>query len=142
MVHALREAQRVLQPNGLLLDLRPAAVHRRVGLARGRRWLPIAPMRERFDNDRAANRAVAQVVAQGLFRLEARRQFEVWRQMDTLEEFRAWLADFPQPHAWLVPRVAEALAARRVPWKIVVTAPVVLQVLRKPGAAPANEAGR
>ncbi len=32
MVHALREAHRVLKPDGLLLDLRPGPVHRRVGI--------------------------------------------------------------------------------------------------------------
>jgi hypothetical protein len=131
MVHALREAHRVLQPNGLLLDLRPAPVHRRVGLARGERWLPLSPMRETFEGDRAANRAVAAALAEGLFARGARTRFEVRRQMDTLAEFRAWLTDFPQPHAWLVPLVARALATRRAPWKIVITAPVILQVLRK-----------
>ena len=32
MVHALTEAHRVLKPSGLLIDMRPAAKHRRAGL--------------------------------------------------------------------------------------------------------------
>jgi len=68
MVRALREVHRVLRPNGVLLDLRPAAQHRRAGLGEGQRWHPIGAMREKFDDDHAADRAVRQVIREGLFR--------------------------------------------------------------------------
>src|SRR5687768_1644784 len=131
MVHALTEAHRVLKPQHLLLDLRPAPLHRRVGLLRAGRFQALSDMREDFTDDHAANRAVDHVLRAGLFSLEARTQFQARRQMDTLAELRAWLTDFPQPHDWLIPIVAGALAAKRARWKIVVTGPVVLQVLRR-----------
>ena len=137
MVHALREAHRVLKPGGLLVDLRPAAVHRRVGIERAGRYQAMGVMREKFDDDRAANRAVAQVLQEGLFKTEWRTQFECARRMDTLAELRAWidefvaLADLP-PHAWLIRRVEQAFRARGGQRRIVVSGPLTLKVLRKP----------
>ena len=32
MVHALREAHRVITPNGVVVEMRPAAIHRRVAV--------------------------------------------------------------------------------------------------------------
>lgn len=141
MVHALQEAQRVLKSNGILIDLRPAAVHRRVGVARAGRIHPLGTMRERLDDDYAANRAVAEVIRGGLFRSETRVRFNCNRVMDTLNEFRVWIADFVSlgrlpSHDWLVARVERALHARRRATKIVVRAPLDLRVLRKRQSLP------
>ena len=134
MVHALREAHRVLRPGGILVDLRPAPVHRRVGLGQGRRWRLVGVMREEFDEDRAANRAVAQALREGLFRRGARDEFLLDREMDTMDDFRAWLAEFGQrrmlaSHEWLIRRLERARA--RTETTIVGRGPVTLQVLRK-----------
>src|SRR5512135_2323064 len=96
MVHALTEAHRVLKPGGILIDLRPAAEHRRLGLGEGTHWRLIGPLHEILDDDRAANAAIARVVREGYFREETRRQFLLDRVMDTMDELHDWLADFYQ----------------------------------------------
>src|SRR5215813_15198347 len=136
MVHALHEARRVLRPDGLLLDLRPAAVHRRVGLMQAERYRPVGIMRETFDDDRAADRAVLAVKGEGLFKVESRAVFTCNRTMDSLDEFQEWLANFVKltkqsPHDWLVRRVEQALAVTGGKARVVVSGPLVLRVLRR-----------
>src|SRR5574341_937485 len=94
MVHALREAHRVLKPNSLLIDLRPAAIHRQVGIVRAGCYQLLGTMREKLGDDRAANRAVAQVVRAGLFKAEWRAQFECRRVMDSLGDLRTFIDEF------------------------------------------------
>jgi hypothetical protein len=136
MVHALKEARRVLKPNGVLIDLRPAPIHRRVGISRGGRWKQLGVMQERFDDDRTANRAVLQVLRGGLLKREWRTQFDCPRVMDTFDEFRAWLDEFVRlgnmpTHDWLLERVASALANKPGQVKVVVRGPLMMQVMRK-----------
>ena len=136
MVHALREAHRVLRPGGLLIDLRPAAKHRRVGLGTGRRWRMIGVMRETFDEDRAADRAITRVLRDGLFRPEAFSEFPLDRIMDRMEDFRCWLEEFGQrralaSHEWLIRRLERAYAARRKRARIVGRGPMKLLALRR-----------
>jgi hypothetical protein len=149
MVHALHEVRRVLRPDGLLIDLRPAAVHRRVGVMQAERYHPVGVMRETFDDDRAADRAVAEVEREGLFKAERRSVFACKRTMDSLDEFQEWLAVFvklgKQPsHNWLVPRVKRVMDAIGGKARVVVSGPLVLRVLRKQesNAQPAAAAGR
>lgn len=135
MVHALHEAHRVLKPDGVLLDLRPSAKHRRVGLGEGADWQLVGAMREKFDDDFAANAAVREVLHNGLFFEETRFEFDVERVMDTMDDFHAWidefvrLADFPS-HAWLIRRVERA-RNKQPENKIVVRGPLQLGVLKK-----------
>ena len=132
MVHALREAHRVLRPNGILLDLRPAPVHRRVGLGRDRRWRLVGVMRETFEKDRAADGAVSQAVRKSLFRRGARSEFVLDRRMDSVADFRAWLEDFGPdlaPHDWLIRRLEHGLEQGQE--HIVARGPVTMQLLRK-----------
>ena len=149
MVHALHEVWRVLRPDGLLIDLRPAAVHRRVGVLQAERYRPVGVMRETFDDDRAADRAVTEVEREGLFKAERRAVFACNRTMDSLDEFQKWLADFvklgKQPsHDWLVRRVKRALDVTGGKARVVVSGPLVLRVLRKQEATaqPAAAADR
>jgi hypothetical protein len=136
MVHALREAHRVLKPGGLLIDLRPAAQHRKVGLGDGRRWQPVGVMRESLDDDHAANRAVAEVLGAGLFRRKSRFQRDVDRVIGSPRDFRVWLDEFaglgrlPVPDR-LLERLEAALKKSRVSKKIVIRGPLALGVLEK-----------
>jgi hypothetical protein len=136
MVHALREIRRVLKPNGILIDLRPAPKHRRVGLGDGPRWQSVGVMRENFDDDYAANRAVAEVLRDRLFRRESRVQFDLDRAMDTMNDFRSWLDDFVgqgklPSHEWLVKRLERAKQRTKRASRIVIRGPLMLAVLRK-----------
>jgi len=141
MVHALHEAHRVLNADGILIDLRPAAVHRQVGMEKAGQYQPLGVMRETFADDYAANRSVAAIARQGLFKADGRVRFECNRTMDSLAEFRTWLDEFvtlgKQPsHSWLVRRVEQALHAEPAKTRIVVRGPLDLRVLRK--STPAN----
>jgi SAM-dependent methyltransferase len=136
MVHALQQCHRVLRPEGALIDLRPAAVHRLVGIETADRFRRLAVMRERFTDERAADRAIARVVREGLFTVAAQRRFPCDRTMDTVREFEEWLetaihlSKWPR-HGWLVRRVARRLEARVAGSRIVVRGPMDLAVLRK-----------
>ena len=146
MVHALHEAQRVLRPEGLLIDLRPAAVHRQVGITQADSYRPLGVMRETFDADRAADRAVTQVESEGRLKAEGRTVFPCNRIMDSLDEFREWLADFVKlgklpSHEWLVRRVERALDVAGGKARIVVSGPLVLRVLRKREATARRKRG-
>lgn len=135
MVHALREAHRVLRPGGVLLDLRPEAVHRRVGIGEGRRWRLVGLMREGFEEDWAADRAVARVLRDRMFRAGRRQAFVLDRVMDGTADLRTWIAEFGQrralaSHQWLLGRVERAL--ERTAEKIVGRGPVALRPLHRP----------
>jgi hypothetical protein len=138
MVHALHEAHRVLRTDGLLIDLRPGAVHRRVGIAQGGRHQHLGTLREKLDDDRAANHAVAQVLREGLFQTEWRTQFDCRRVMNSPDDFRMFLdefttlfkKDFPS-HDWLYRRVETAFNKTRGRKEIVISGPLVLRLLRK-----------
>jgi hypothetical protein len=137
MVHALNEAHRVLKANGILLDIRPAAKHRRAGLGEGKGWRSIGAMQEKFDDDNAADRAVDQVMREGKFLREFQIEFDLDRVMDTLQDFRAWLDDFSTDklpaHDWLYRKVEQSLAKEPDGTKITVRGPLKIGVLRKIG---------
>jgi hypothetical protein len=135
MVHALREAQRVLKSDGLLLDLRPGAVHRRVGIEVDGQYKQLAIMNESLKDDYAANRAVAEIIREGLFKTVARIQVNCKRTM-ALTDFSRWLADFPTDRdrrqerlVRIVERAFEEGNGKRK--KIVVNGPLILKVLKK-----------
>jgi hypothetical protein len=100
-------------------------------------------MRERFDDERAADRAVAAVVRSGLFETAARTTFPCNRVMPTCHEFQAWLEHFVSlqklpPHDWLLRRVERAFSEGSGPPRIVVSAPMDLWLLRRRAQAEAG----
>lgn len=136
MVHALEEAWRVLKPDGLLIDLRPAMVHRDVGVKGAQGFRKLGAMDERFEDDIVANRAVAAVLRRGLFRRSRKDRIPCMREMDTLDDFRGWLDDYVSlgklpSHAWLLKKVERALADGEKGSSITVSAPLDLSVLVK-----------
>jgi hypothetical protein len=137
MVHALREAQRVLKPGCTLIDLRPAISHRRVGIREGGSFRKLGTMDETFDEDRAANRAVSYALRTGFFKLEAVSKFDCNRVLDTADEFRDWLSEFADvgspAHERLIRKVRDAYKSARGRCRIVVHAPLVMRVLTNQG---------
>jgi hypothetical protein len=135
MVHALRETHRVLKPDGLLFDLRPGAVHRRVGIEVDGQYKQLVVMDESLADDYAANRAVAQVVQEGWFKPVSRIQVNCNRTM-TLKDFSNWLADFPTDREASQERIIriversfkESIGKRK---KIIVKGPLKLNVLKR-----------
>ena len=141
MVHALRQARRVLKSSGFLVDLRPAAVHRRVGLEIAGSYQQLAVMEEEFDDDHAANRAVKEMIDKGLLTLVRRTRFDCTRRMDRFIDFHRWLDEYIRltkvrlPER-LVQKVRDGLQSQRAKSrgekiKIVVLGPIDLRVLLK-----------
>jgi hypothetical protein len=134
MVHALREAHRVLKPDGLLLDLRPGPVHRRVGIEVDGQYRQVAIMNESLKDDYAANRAITEALQEGLFKRVSRIQVNCNRIM-ALKDFAGWLADFPvdrgAPQERLIRIIERSFKAAGKKKKVVVKGPLVLKVLRK-----------
>ena len=137
MVHALQEARRVLKPGGILIELRPAPIHRRVWITSGGGDQLLGAMSEVLDDDRAANQAVAEVLRSGLFTREWRIQFPCDRVMNNVEDFAKFLETFAAlgkklpSHDILIRRLESAYRSTRGRKRIVVRAPLVLNLLRK-----------
>lgn len=136
MVHALREAHRVVAPGGVVVEMRPSAIHRRVFVERGKTRRLVGVMRENFHRERQADRAVARVVRDGLFQEKTVRDFSCTRIMDTLEDYNTWLGEFyavtnSPPHDWLIERLERALDAAPDGSRIIITAPVTVRLLKK-----------
>jgi hypothetical protein len=136
MVHALHEANRVLKQGGALIDLRPAPVHRGVGIESNGDFTLIAKLNEKFDEDYAANRAVGEVIRAGILKAESRFQFDCKRVMGSLKDFHLWMDDFiataglPSQES-LIQKVERAYKSTSGRKRIVVRAPLILRVLRK-----------
>ena len=95
MVHALQQTHSILHPRGLLVNLVDLPVPsllevRSPGSLVRLGWL--LDINDCFE-ERASLNALAQVVNQGLFDLEDERDFERNIHIDSLAEFRTWLAE-------------------------------------------------
>ena len=133
MVHALEQAWRVIKPGGLLLDLRPAPVHRRVGIEVYGSFHQVAVMREKLDDDFAADQAVKEVLRRQLFRRLSRSQFDCTRGM-LLKDFKPWLQGVTihvQANAdSLVEAVAKAYRSLPGRKRVVTRGPLLLNILQ------------
>ena len=111
MVHALDEVRRVLAPGGILVDARPDS---RVQ-AYAERWKPrgsqrfgvVKTSRTEVANDRASDRAIAQVVREGFFKPMRSGRFWHLVPFESLPELRKYLRDhlrFVHRAEWVVDR--------------------------------------
>lgn len=141
MVHALRQARRVLKDDGYLLDLRPAPTLRHIGIEFNDSYHQVAIMKENLDDSYAADRSVKEMITAGLLKLKSRSRFNCTRRMNSYGEFQTWLEDpvrlrkVRSPER-LLKTVKESLKApesqNRNP-RIVVHGPIDLRVLTKSG---------
>ena len=137
MVHALEEATRVLKPGGLLVDLRPAVVHRKVGILHGGRLQSIGHLQEDFSLDRAADAAWKRFTRPETFRVVQRRSFPCNRYLDSLAAFREFLDEFIEEGQSrvaarkLLNRVGRAWSEAAGPKRIVITAPLRLTAMQR-----------
>ena len=105
MVHALHRARALLSPDGCVIDLRPTSETARVecnGEPLGRLDADAADRRHL-----AAEAALAQVLAAGVFRLDEQREFWFLTHGDSIEELRDHVHT-----TWRDSRVGDALIAR------------------------------
>ncbi len=91
MVDALRRAHQIVEPGGCLVDLHPTTVEAtvEVGARRiGRIDAGDAPARHA-----AAGVALASAVGEGLFTVEAEREFTFYTYADSIDELREYVED-------------------------------------------------
>jgi hypothetical protein len=96
MVHALKEIWRVLGPAGNLLDVRPLAgksVVEVLGVGQATAAGRLDENPDSFEDDRAANDAMAHIGREGLFALERIGAFDFAWYWDTPAEMQAYIAE-------------------------------------------------
>lgn len=109
MVDALHEVHRVLAPGGILIDARPdsrvlAYAERRKGQG-FQRFGEVKTNRTELTNDRDSDRAIAQVVREGLFKRRRHGRFWHLVAFDSLAALRQYLREhlrFVHRAKWVV----------------------------------------
>ncbi len=108
MVHALKSAWRVLQPGGLVVDIRstsdPALVLCETPAGR----VVVGRLRGTRRKTRAATVRLKRVVREGFFRLSRTKRFRFWHYASSLTMLRAYLG-----REWADARI-DAETARRI----------------------------
>jgi hypothetical protein len=141
MVHALREAWRVLRADSLLIDLRPLTEHGRVGLLRDGRFTIQWVMRESLNPYRAASRSVAIAEGLKLYDRRASSRFHCVLLFPAAEDLKDWLHHWYETESAaeadrLARRVEEAAGQPEFAGKIAARIPFVLRALAKRNASP------
>jgi hypothetical protein len=96
MVHALNEIQRVLVPDGILIDLRPLADNWRVevvSLREIKRTGRVEDLPEQTNGDIASNAAMKEVEKRGWFKREQDELFPFFYSWDTPSEMEEFVDD-------------------------------------------------
>ena len=109
MVHALKQTQRILRPNGLLINVHDLPTPQVVEVHAKNVFHKVGWIvdREDMDNTRSALKALAQVVNEGDLFLEDERDFAFNIYADNLPEMQAYLAEW-----WSSAVIAENIIAR------------------------------
>ena len=93
MVHALQEIRRLLRPRGLLIDIHPTLAPKLIEVHHGEIITFSAPVPgQTFRDIQVADDALAQVIQDGLFRIEQAREFEWRTYASSIAELRDYLA--------------------------------------------------
>lgn len=96
MVHALSEIQRVLVPNGTLIDLRPVLDNWHVEVASARETRETGRVQDfpmGLADDEAANKAMAEAESNGWFKRESEEFFPLYYSWDSASEIEEWIHD-------------------------------------------------
>ena len=98
MVHALQEIHRVLKVGGSLIDLRPAISNRTVEIELSYARLHVGEIDSvvTIPDHLAADRALKNQIALGLFRAEYEENFELVTELDTLADLQEYAASLRQ----------------------------------------------
>lgn len=92
MVDALREARRVVTPDGLLIDIRPVSAPVTIEVVIGTHscWAVEVISHAGLEDDEAADAAVQQALSRQWFRFERRQPFDFEIYCDTAEDLKAY----------------------------------------------------
>ena len=93
MVHALREIQRVLVKDGVLIDLRPISDRWRIEVVSARETRETGRMTDLplgLEDDAAANQAMTNAETNGWFKRESGEFFPLHYLWDTASEMEKW----------------------------------------------------
>lgn len=133
MVHALQRLHRVLIPDGVLIDLRPAIMYRRVSISRGKRPIHLGELDDDFTLDYAADAAMERVARRNMFHLEHRERIVVRRYFDSTKGLVEYIEDsiVPVIPPDLLDRIAQERKRARSRARIVVTRRLDLAVWRR-----------
>lgn len=96
MVHALNEIHRALVPNGILIDLRPMLDHWQIEVASARQIKVTGRMQDfqaGLEDDEAANQAMREAEANGLFAHEREEFFPLIYSWDSPNEMEEWIKE-------------------------------------------------
>jgi hypothetical protein len=94
MVHALEEIQRVLVPDGILIDLRPLGDKWRVEVFSARETRQTGTMTDLpagLEDDNAANQAMREGERNGWFQRESEKLFTIHYIWDSASEMEEWI---------------------------------------------------
>ena len=96
MVHALQEIHRVLKPHGILIDLRPLADRWPIevtSLSKTEEAVRVSDLPEGLEQDRSADRAIQEGMAQNWYRIEASENFPFFYYWDSPKEMQEYVQE-------------------------------------------------
>ncbi len=96
MVHALQEIHRVLKPDGILIDLRPLADRWPIevtSLSKTEEAVRVSDLPEGLEQDRSADRAIQEGVAQNWYRIKSSEHFPFFYYWDSPKEMQDYIQE-------------------------------------------------